>query len=126
MGAFSICPCRSSIATSKVLLTEADVADATVGAAPDENEKPQPVALIQLTPSAGERFRQFTKENALRRIAVMIDGNVVMSARIQEEITGGKISISMDPEMPYETKRAELERMVGGLKAKAAAPAPSK
>ena len=35
------------------------------------------------TPGAGERFHQFTKENALKRIAVLIDGNVVMSARIQ-------------------------------------------
>src|SRR5262249_24105223 len=60
---------RTFVATPKVLLTEADVADATLGAAPDEHEKPQPVAMIQLTGGAGERFRQFTKENALRRIA---------------------------------------------------------
>lgn len=117
---------RTFIATSKVLLTEADVADATVGAAPDDQQKPQPVAMIQLTPDAGERFRQFTKENALRRIAVLIDKNVVMAARIQEEITGGKISISMDPDLPYEVKRADLDKMVSGLKPRASAPASSK
>jgi hypothetical protein len=117
---------RTFVATSKVILTQADVADASLGAVPDAQQKPQPVAMIQLTPEAGERFSTFTRENALRRIAVLIDGNVVMSARIEDEISGGKISIAMDPEVPYETKRAELERMVNGIKPKAPAAASSR
>jgi hypothetical protein len=115
---------RTYVATSKVILGQADVADASLGAMPDAQQKPQPVAMIELTPAAGERFRVFTKENALRRIAVLVGGIVVMSARIEDEITGGKISISMDSELPYETKRAELERMVSGIKPKTATPTP--
>jgi hypothetical protein len=107
---------RTFVATSTVVLTRDDVAEASVGAMPDPDNKPQPVAMIQLTPAAGERFRQFTKENVFVRLGVTVDGNVVMAARIQEEIQGGKISISLDPEMPYEARRAELQRIADGLK----------
>lgn len=109
---------RTFVATSRVILTQDDVVDASVGAAPDQEGKPQPLATIQLSPDASERFRQFTKENMLARIAVLLDDRVVMSARIQDEITGGKISIGMDPETPYEVRRAELDRMVAGIRPK--------
>lgn len=109
---------RTFVATSKVVLTQDDVVDASVGAAPDQDGKPQPIATIELSPAATESFRQFTKENMLRRIAVLLDDRVVMSARIQDEITGGKISIGMDPETPYEVRRAELDRMVAGIRPK--------
>jgi hypothetical protein len=115
---------RSFVATPKVVLTQDDVIDASLGAVPDPDNKPQPVALVQLSPDASERFRLFTKENVFHRIAVLVDDNVVMAARIQDEITGGKLSISMDPETPYEAKRAELQRLVDGLHPKPAS-APS-
>jgi len=113
---------RTFVATSKVVLTQDDVIEASLGAEPGADEKPQPVATLQLSPDASERFHQFTKENMLRRIAILIDDKVVMSARIQDEITGGKIAIAMDPETPYEAKRAELQRIVDGLKTKKAGP----
>lgn len=115
---------RTFIATSQVALTQDDVVDASLGAAPNPEGKPEPVATIELSPDASERFRVFTRDNLFRRLAVVVDGNVVMSARIQDEIGGGKISVSAAPEAPYEAKRAELQRMVDGLKPKNA-PAPA-
>lgn len=106
---------RTFVATSTVLLVRDDVAEATVGAIPDREGKPQPAAMIQLTPAAGDRFAKFTRENALRRLGVLIDDDVVMAARIEDEITGGKISISLDPDIPYEARRAELDRIAAGL-----------
>lgn len=106
---------RTFVATSTVVLTRDDIAEAKVGAVPDHEQKPQPVALIQLTAQAGERFRQFTKENVFRRLGVMINGNVVMAARIEDEITGGQISVSLDPDIPYEARRAELLQIVSGI-----------
>jgi hypothetical protein len=117
---------RTFIATSQTVLTQDDVGDATLGAAPDENQKPQPVANLLLKPDAAQRFQKFTKENALKRIAVIVDGNVLMSARIQEEITGGQLSISLDPDTPYEIKRLRLQSVVDGLKPKAPGAATAK
>lgn len=106
---------RSFVATSTVVLTQDDILGATLDAGPDQEGKPQPFAMIQLKPDATERFRLWTKQNALRRIAIAVDDNVIMSARIQEEITGGKISIALDPETPFDVKKAELQRLVDGL-----------
>lgn len=116
---------RTFVATGTVALTRDDVAGARVTAVADPEGKPQTVAMLQLTPAATERFHKFTKENALRRLGVMIDGNVVMAARIQEEITGGTISISLDPDLPQDARRAELQRIADGLEPAAPA-APSK
>ena len=108
-----------------MVLTQDDVASATLDAGPDQDGKPQPYAMIQLKPDATERFRIWTKQNALRRIAIAVDDNVIMSARIQEEITGGKISIALDAETPFDVKKAELQRLVDGLSpVGAAAPPP--
>lgn len=113
---------RTFIGTSTVVLTRDDVGDATLGVSPDQEEKPQPVAMIQLAAESGKRFQKFTAENVLKRLGVLIDGKVVMAARIQEEIAGGKISISLDPEIPYEPRRAELERIVNGIRPGGAPP----
>ncbi len=115
---------RTFVATSTVVLRRDDVADASVAIMPDRESKPQPVTKIQLTPAAGDRFARFTRENVFRRLGVMVDGNLVMAARVEEEITGGLISISLDPDIPYEARRAELQRIADGLRpASAATPA---
>lgn len=117
---------RTYVATDKVLLTKDDVASASVGAVPDSDNKPQPVAMVQLNPIASERFREETRKNVFRRLAVMTNGNVLMAPLIQAEIAGGKLTISADPDLPYELKRAELQRLVDAIAPKSAAPAASK
>jgi hypothetical protein len=115
---------RTYVATNKVLLTKDDVATATVGAVPDKENKPQPVALVQLNPIAAERFRDDTRKNVFRRLAVMTHGNVLMAPLIQDEIAGGKLTIGADPDLPYDLKRSELQRLVDAIKPPA--PAASK
>lgn len=107
---------RTFIGTSTVVLTHDDVGDAGMDAAPDPEGKPQVFAMIQLNPNATERFRQFTKNNPLRRIAIMFDDNVIMSARIEGEITGGQLRISLDPEAPFDARKAEIQEIVSALK----------
>lgn len=116
---------RTYIGTGTVVLTQDDIAGAGLDAAPDQEGKPQPFAMITLTPTATESFRIFTKQNALRRIAILVDDNVIMSARIQDEITGGKLSISLDPETAFDVKKVELQRIVDSLKPHGAAPGPT-
>ncbi|MFO0743382.1 MAG: hypothetical protein U0270_46370, partial [Labilithrix sp.] len=116
---------RTFIGTSTVVLTHDDVGDAGMDAAPDPEGKPQVFATIQLNPNATERFRQFTKNNPLRRIAIMFDDNVIMSARIEGEITGGQLRISLDPETPFDARKAEIQEIVSALKPAKPAAVPS-
>lgn len=116
---------RTYVGTSTVVLTKDDVASATIGAVPDQDNKPQTVAMVELNPLASERFAKFTRENVFRRIAVMTRGNVLMAPMIRSEITGGKLTISGDQDLPQDQQRAELQRFVDGLQ-KPAAPAPPK
>lgn len=117
---------RTYVATNEVLLTKDDVASATLGAMPDKDNKPHPVAIVQLNPLASERFREATKKNVFRRLAVMTNGNVLMAPLIQDEIAGGKLTIAADPDLPYDLNRAELQRLVDAIAPKSAAPAASK
>lgn len=107
---------RTFIGTGTVVLMHDDVASAGMDAAPDQEGKPQVFASIQLRPDATERFRLFTKNNPLRRIAILFDDNVIMSARIEGEITGGQLRISLDPETPFEARKAEIQKIVDAFK----------
>ncbi|MEZ4297054.1 MAG: hypothetical protein R3B70_18965 [Polyangiaceae bacterium] len=115
---------RTYIGTATVVLTRDDIADAGVGAIPDRESKPHPAVMIELTDRARESFAKFTRENVFRRLAVMIDDDVVMAPGIQEEISGGKISITVDPDLPAEARRAEIDRIAAGLRPGGAAAAP--
>jgi hypothetical protein len=117
---------RTYVAADKVLLTRDDIATATLGAMPDKDNKPQPVVMIQLNPIASERFRDDTRKNVFRRLAVMTKGNVLMAPLIQDEIAGGKLTISGDPDLPYDLRRSELQRLVDAIAPKGAVPAASR
>jgi preprotein translocase subunit SecD len=67
-----------------------DVAKATV-----TYSFPNQSALdLQLTPAGGEAFAAFTQRHVGKTIDLVIDGKVVISPRLAEPITGGRITVS--------------------------------
>jgi preprotein translocase subunit SecD len=54
----------------------------------------QKALSLELTPQSREAFGAFTAEHVGQTIDLRIDGDVVMSPRLVEPITGGKIMVS--------------------------------
>ena len=54
----------------------------------------QKALSLELTPQSREAFGAFTAEHVGQTIDLRIDGEVVMSPRLMEPITGGKIMVS--------------------------------
>jgi preprotein translocase subunit SecD len=56
---------------------------------------PDQTALdLQLTPHGGEAFATFTERHVGKTVDLVIDGKVMMSPRLVEPITGGRIAVS--------------------------------
>lgn len=53
-----------------------------------------PVVLVHFNDEGGELFHRVTKENVGRQLAIFLDGEVISSPVIQEEIAGGTASIT--------------------------------
>lgn len=70
-----------------------------------------PTVAFTLTPEAGERFRQFTRDNASKGLAIVMDGEVISNPVIRDEIGAeGVISGHFTPE--------EVQELAARLKAK--------
>jgi preprotein translocase subunit SecD len=54
----------------------------------------QKALSLELTPQSREAFGAFTAEHVGQTIDLRVDGEVVMSPRLMEPITGGKIMVS--------------------------------
>ena len=54
-----------------------------------------PVVMVHLTDEGAEMFERMTERNLARRLAVVVDGEVVSSPRIHEKIPGGKIHLTL-------------------------------
>jgi len=67
--------------------------------------------MVTLNNEGAARFAKATKENIGRRLAIVLNGQIVSAPRIAEAITGGKIMISGN----FTEKEAqELARKLGG------------
>ncbi len=53
-----------------------------------------PEIQIVLTASGGKRFAEVTRQHAGRRLAIVVDGDVVSAPRVMSEISGGRVMIS--------------------------------
>jgi preprotein translocase subunit SecD len=85
-------PVRPEMLVAPPIATGADVRDVSVDASmPGE----RPRVLLRFSPEAGARFEQYTVEHRGERVAVVVDGEVLMAPVIQERIAGGVISIAM-------------------------------
>ena len=69
-------------------------ADATFQGGTQSTINTTPVVSIKFDNSGKERFRQLTKENVNKRIAIVLDGQIVSAPNVNEEITSGDAVIT--------------------------------
>ena len=74
----------------KVLLDETGLKSAAVA----KGLKSQPQIDFSLTPDGKERFAKITGQNIGRRLAIVIDGQLITAPTIQSPITGGQGQIT--------------------------------
>jgi len=89
----------------KVELSGDHVLSARVG----ENWQGGPMVEIQFTDQGRARFEQLTRENVMKMVAIIVDGNVLSAPVIREAISGGKAQIT------GAFDREEAERIAAGL-----------
>lgn len=82
----------------EVLFNNRDLVDARLGY--DEIFETSNLWLI-FSPAAGRRLKEITRKNIGKRLAILVDGNVWIAARILQEISGGRASISGKRVEPY-------------------------
>lgn len=73
-------------------LTGDDVREASVAYDPMTQE---PTVTVQLTDAGGTRFARVTRDNVGRPLAIVVDGEILSLPRIQSEIPGGRLQITL-------------------------------
>jgi len=81
---------RSIAVSAKPLLTGENIAGASIAL----DSMNRPTILVQFDPQGTSRFSRMTGENIGRRLAILLNGEVLASPVIREEIRGGKAQIS--------------------------------
>lgn len=85
-------PVRLDMLEGAPIVTAADLVDATV----DRSMPGEPPRVnVRFTKAAGDRFADYTAAHKGERLAILIDGEVLMAPVIYERIPGGTISITM-------------------------------
>jgi hypothetical protein len=59
-----------------------------------EDEGPQQSITLTLTPKGGERFGELSAAHLEKRLAMVLDGKVLMAPVVREKITGGVVMIT--------------------------------
>jgi hypothetical protein len=103
---------RTYLVSARAEVSGADLANAEAG---EDSASGGAHVTIELTPEAGERFAAVTKANVWRRLAVVIDREVMSAPVIQQAITGGHVQISMGAGPP-EQRLAEARQLAAKLR----------
>jgi hypothetical protein len=100
-GAEHVVGARTYLLRGQPIVTEDDIEDADV-AFPTTDLLPEPYVAVVFKPAGAERFRIGTRENVQRRIAIVLDEHIDSVPVVKQEITGGRVSITLgaspDPE----------------------------
>jgi len=99
---------------SRVWISDRDVAEATVSTSEWNSE---PIVSLVFTTEAGERFAEVTEANVDRKLAIMLDGQVMSAPVIKERIAGGRAQITLGRMEGYGTMWAEATRLATVLSA---------
>lgn len=95
-------------------LTALDVAAATVSV----NDWGDPYVMVEFTDEGGKRFADVTEESVERKLAIIVDGEVVSAPVIKERIPGGRAQITLgaggQPEK-FAEARALAARLSSGI-----------
>ncbi len=79
-------------------LTGTDVAEAVVGS----NEWGEAYVSVNFTASGGQRFGELSGQSVERKLAIIVDGEVVSAPVIKEQINGGRAQITLGRGKPEE------------------------
>jgi hypothetical protein len=101
-----------------VVLTERDVVDAAT--TQDDSEPGMISVSIELTQDGGARFEEATARSVGRRIALLVDDEVMTAPVVQGVISGGSLRVTMGRGDP-EAKRREAEELARRLRGAGAA-----
>jgi preprotein translocase subunit SecD len=74
------------------IVTHESIADARLVINPNTQ---RPEVIVDLEPGAARRFAEATAKNLGRRIAIVLDGEVVDALVVVHKITGGQLSLTM-------------------------------
>jgi hypothetical protein len=72
------------------------------------------IVVVSLTPQAAERFANLTEDWQRRRIAILVDGIVVMAPKLAGRISGGRLAFVLGGENAA-AQRANVEQMAHSL-----------
>ena len=81
------------IVTRSATVTREHVGDASVGA----NDFGEPHVEVRLTKEGAQAFEAMTTRSVGRRIAIIVDGELMSAPVVQEPIPGGKLWITLPP-----------------------------
>jgi len=91
---------------SRIEIRRGDVAAAELARGGDEGDVP---ALdVTLTPEAARRIEELTAAHVGERVAIVVDGRVVMTPRVRDRIAGGRLEITGPPESELREIRQKL------------------
>jgi hypothetical protein len=97
-------------------LTERDVRNARVATDPQTN---RPYVQVELTAEGARRFADATERMVKRKLAIVIDGEILSAPVVQQRIDGGIVQISVGgTEAPDETY-AEARALAAALESRA-------
>jgi preprotein translocase subunit SecD len=69
---------------------------------------------IELTKSAAKLFKTVTEENVGKRIAMIIDNNVVMAPVLRDPVTNGRLTVSGESGPALKTLGEKLRKEMNG------------
>ena len=82
-------PLRYWAVNRRAILSGDDLLDASLG----KDENSQPAVVLKFNASGGKKFARATQENAGKRFAMILDGQVLSAPNIEEPILGGTAQI---------------------------------
>ena len=105
---------RTYVVHREVHVDGSHVADASVVV--DEMVN-QPGVMIELDDGGRQAFAQMTTDAVKRRIAIIVDGEVMSAPLVQEPITGGRAQITLGSYLGYDEMLAQANDLVDMLRA---------
>ena len=92
-------------------LTGADLAESSVAF---DKTGGQPAVSLTFTKEGGEKFAKITEENLGKRVAIILDNQIISSPVVQEKITGGQAQITGKFTLD-EAKKLSIQLNAGAL-----------
>ena len=113
VGGYQHVAWRSYVLHTEAVVDQTAAAEAVVKESTPESGLGLSV-IVKLTPEAGKRFHERTRANVKRRMAILVDGEVMNAPAIQEAIEGGSLRIAMDASSVNE-QRQQAKRLAAAL-----------